>query len=470
MPTQCNTPPLHFQALGRRRVEAAFNGGMITSDAGALLLREVEARRGIIKRFAACFTDHRDPARIEHTVEELLAQRIFALALGYEDLNDHDRLRHDVLLATLVGKDDPTGKRRKRTRDQGCALAGKSTLNRLERTPEHVTGRYHKIRYEAQAIERFFVEVFLDAYPEPPDRIILDLDATDDVLHGEQEGRFFHGYYGHYCYLPLYIFSRQALLCATLRRSNIDASAGSLAHLQRIIAQIRERWPTVWIIVRGDSGFAREELMAWCEAHEVDYLFGLAKNARLLKRIDRLLERVRKKALRRGEPVRQFKELRYRTLSSWTRKRRVVAKAEYLLKGKNPRFVVTSLSKQHVEARALYEDWYCARGEMENRIKEQQLDLFSDRTSCQTMRSNQLRLWLSSVAYVLLEELRRVGLRGTEMARAQAGSIRTKLLKIGAQVVVSVRRVLVRLSSAYPYAGLFAKVLAHLEQGYVLRC
>ena len=468
MPTQCTPLSLRFQPLGRRRVEAAFTGGHITSDAGGLLLREVETRRRLIERLAACFTDHRCAARTEHSVESLLAQRIYALALGYEDVSDHDRLRHDPLLATLAGKTDPAGMDRKRARDHGAALAGKSTLNRLERTPPDEATRYHKITYDAAAIERLFVDVFIEAYDEPPAEIVLDLDATDDALHGRQEGRFFHGYYGHYCYLPLYVFCGDFLLCATLRQANRDAAAGTVGAIAPIIARIRAAWPEVRITLRADSGFCRDEIMTWCEANAVDYVLGLAKNARLTAAIARPLERVRRKALRRREPVRTFRELRYPSRTSWSRHRRVVAKAEYLPHGtsprSNPRFVVTSLPKSRYKSRALYEELYCARGEMENRIKEQQLDLFADRTSCATIHANQLRLWLSSAAYMLISELRRLGLTGTEMARAQAGTIRLKLFRIGALVSVSVRRVLVRLSSAYPYATLFAAVLAQLQR------
>ena len=473
MHTDCSSLQLSFQGLGSRRIEAAFDGGSITSDAGGLLLREVALGTRLIHRFAACFTDHRNPDLIEHTVEELLAQRVFAIALGYEDLNDHDELRRDPLLATLAGKLDLTGSKRARARDRGSALAGKSTLNRLELTPADATpaSRYQKIVFSPDAIDQLFVDLFLDAYRKPPRQIILDLDATDDPLHGQQEGRFFHGYYRCYCYLPLYIFCGEHLLGAYLRPSNIDGSAGSEWVLERLVNRIRERWPEVRIIVRGDSGFARDSLMSWCEQKGVDFIFGLAKNARLKRRIRRRLERARRRCLRTGKACREYQDFRYRTLTSWSRQRRVVGKAEHLPQGPNPRFVVTSLSKQEYEARALYEEQYCARGDMENRIKEQQLDLFADRTSTATMRANQLRLWLSSMAYVMLSELRRVGLKGTELAAAQCGTIRTKLLKIGAVISVSVRRIYVRLASGYPYVDLFAHVLKNIRAAYVpLRC
>jgi hypothetical protein len=449
-------------------VVAAFDGGEIVSDTGGLLLREVARGTRLVSRFAGCFQDYRDPSRVEHSVEQLVAQRVYAIALGYEDVNDHDDLRRDRLLALLAGKVDPTGADRVRTRDQGIPLAGKSTLNRLERTPADASAqsRYQKIVYDSDAIDRVLMDLFLAAHRSPPEEIILDLDATDDPLHGEQEGRFFHGYYGCYCYLPLYIFCGDHLLCARLRCSNIDASAGAQEELERIVGQIRERWPSVSILVRGDSGFAREPLMAWCERNGVDYVLGLAKNARLVRAIGQQRERVRRKYLRTEKSCRLFRDFRYRTLKSWSRSRRVVGKAEHLAKGSNPRFVVTSLSKRAYGTRQLYEDLYCARGDMENRIKEQQLDLFADRTSTETMRANQLRLYFSSMAYVLLSELRRVGLKGTEMARAQCGTIRTKLLKIGALVSVTARRVWLRCASGYPYAELFSRVLENLQQAY----
>jgi hypothetical protein len=445
---------------------ARFDGGEITSDGGGVLLKETERRTGIVRRFAGCFRDHRDPERVEHRVEELVGQRVYGLALGYEDVNDHDELRRDPLLATLVGKEDPTGRDRVRERDRGKALAGKSTLNRLELTPEGAgpESRYKKIVVEGEAVDRFFVEVFLDVHEEAPERIELDLDATDDPLYGEQEGRFFHGYYGCYCYLPLYIFCGEHLLCARLRPSNIDASAGAVEELERIVGQIRERWPEVEIVIRGDSGFAREEIMGWCEERGVGYVLGLAKNARLKGEIEEELEAVREEHERTGKAARTFKDFRYRTLKSWSRERRVVGKAEHLSKGANPRFVVTSLPMEEVDARTLYEQVYCARGDMENRIKEQQLALFADRTSTATMRANQIRLWFSSVAYCLLQALRRLGLKGTDLAKAQCQTIRVKLLKIGAQVRVTVRKVWVSLSGGYPYAALFARVYGNLQR------
>jgi hypothetical protein len=463
MQTDCTAVQLEFQGLGRRRVEAAFDAGHVTSDAGSLLLREVALATKMMERVAGCFRDARDPSRVEHDLASLVGQRIFGLALGYEDLNDHDHLRSDPVLAVLAGRLDPTGRDRSRARDRGCALAGKSTLNRLEQTPQGDQDRYRRMSYDSGRLDRLLVDLFLESYAHPPRQIILDLDATDDPVHGTQEGRFFHGYYGHYCFLPLYVFCEEHLLLARLRPSNLDASAGTVEELTPIIAQIWERWPQTQIVLRADSGFAREEIMAWCEANGIDFVFGLAKNSRLIRKLARESKRARKQFARTGRASRCFRDFSYRTLNSWSRSRRVVGKAEHLEKGSNPRFIVTSLP--NVPPKALYEEIYCARGEMENRIKEQQLDLFADRTSAASMRSNQLRLYFSSFAYVLLQTLRRVGLRGTEFARAQCGTIRLKLLKIGALVSVSVRRVRLRMASGYPYAQLFAQVLDNLRHG-----
>jgi hypothetical protein len=443
----------------------------VTSDGGVLLLREVAERTGLMKHFSECFTDYRIPELIEHPVKDLVSQRVLGIALGYEDLNDHDDLRDDALLATAVGKEDLTGQNRMRERDRGHALAGKSTLNRLELTPPSggIGQRYKRISYNADEIDRLFVDAFLEDYKKAPDSIVLDLDATDDPLHGKQEGRFFHGYYGCYCYLPLYITCGDSLLCARLRPSNIDGSEGSLDELKRIVSQIRQRWPYVEIIVRGDSGFAREAIMVWCEENNVHYVIGLARNKRLVEAIGEELEEVRQEQQETGKPARKFKELVYRTLKSWSRKRRVVGKAEQLPGKSNPRFVVTSMPRKRIAARELYEDLYCARGDMENRIKEQQLGLFADRTSCETMWANQLRLYFSSMAYILLQKLRCFGLRGTELEHAQAGTIRTRLLKIGAVVRVSVRRVYVALSSVYPLKDVFERTLANIKIWYPLR-
>jgi len=455
MQTQCNPESMHFARLDRRDLVADFGGGAITSDAGALLLGATDKAINLVDRFAACFTDGRMAGRVVHDVRTLVGQRVFGIALGYEDLNDHDELRRDPVLGPVLG--------RLEARRPRCApLAGKSTLNRLEHAPV-VGHRYRKIAHDPAAIEHLFVDLFLDAHTKAPARITLDLDATDDPIHGRQEGRFFHGYYDGYCYLPLYVFCGEHLLAAKLRRSNIDASAGSVEEMARIIGRIRERWPDVRILLRGDSGFARETLMAWCETNKVDFLFGLARNPRLAKEIDVDLTWAEDEAERTGQPARRFADFLWTTLNSWTRRRRVVAKAEWMPgrgeNGANPRFVVTSLPAKEVDARTLYERVYCARGDMENRIKECQLDLFADRTSAATMKANQLRLWFASMAYVLLAALRRIALVHTQLAKATCGSLRLKLMKIGAQVTVTVRRIRVAMASACPYAEEFA--LAH---------
>lgn len=463
--TKCNTQPLQFQALGSRSVLAAFDGGNITSDAGALLLREVDGHFGFLERFATCFTDHRDPERIEHPLLDLLRQRVFGLCLGYEDLNDHDQLRFDPLLAVAVGKTDPLGQDRPRTADQGKPLAGKSTLNRLELTSVRASAdsRYKKTVAHMNKIEDYLVDTFLGQHASPPKRIVLDLDATDDRIHGHQLGRFFHGYYGDYCYLPLYIFCGDHPLCARLRPSDIDASCGALKQVQRIVAHIRRSWPNVKILLRGDSGFCREPLMRWCETQQVDYLFGLAKNKRLLKILGKEMHEAKQLHETTRQASRVFKDFTYQTKKSWCKERRVVGKAEHLDKGANPRFVVTSLSMADFDAKHLYEQEYCGRGEMENRIKEQQLYLFADRTSCATMRANQIRLYLSTVAYIVMRAVREYGLKDTDLEKAQCNTIRTKLLKIGALIRVSVRRVLISLSEAYPFRELFTRVWERLR-------
>lgn len=444
--TECNQTFFPFEAHFSRQVVGQFAGDRLTTEGGSLLLRQVERKIGLLRRVAACFTDYRQPERIEHRLEEMLAQRIYGLALGYEDLNDHEQLRQDPLLGVLAGK-----------KDLAEPLAGKSTLNRLELTPagSPLAERYNKISYSAEALDTLLVDLFLEAYPRAPQEIVLDLDATDTPLHGRQEARFFHGYYGHYCYLPLYVFCGDYLLCARLRPSNIDASAGSLEEVQRIVRQIRARWPKTRIILRADSGFCREELLAWCENSDVDYVFGFARNKRLRRIIGRAMQEAKQEHRRTGKPARVFCEFTYRTKKSWSRARRVIAKAEQIEGKENPRYLVTSLDAQDWPAQKLYEQLYCARGEMENRIKEQ-LSLFADRLSTETLRANQLRLYFSSLAYVLVEALRRLALAGTEWAEAQVDTIRLKLLKIAAQVRITARRIWVRYSCAYPWQNTFA--------------
>ena len=471
MKTECTAGQLEFHGLGRRAVVGQFDGGKISSDSGGLLLREVEQRTHILKRLAGCFEDHRDPDQIEHRVESLIKQRVMGLALGYEDLNDHDTLRQDPLLALLSDKQDLSGKVRKRDQDKGCALASKSTLNRLELTPldADATSRYKKIVADPEGMDDLLVDLFLEAHDTAPDEIILDVDATDDPLHGSQEGRFFHGYYRSYCYLPLYIFCDEQLLCARLRTANQDGAAGTVDELARIVERIRLHWPKIRIIVRGDSGFCREDLMAWCEGHSVAYVLGVPKNSRLKAIIAEEMVQARSQYEATDHAARVFRDFRYQTRTSWSCERRVIGKAEHLAKGENPRFVVTTLSTEEWDARSLYEDLYCARGDMENRIKEQQLALFADRTSTHEMRSNQLRLYFSSFAYVLMQTLRRLGLEGTSMARAQCDTIRLKLFKVGAHIRISVRRIRVAFSESYPYAGLFRQIMQRLQR-IPLRC
>jgi hypothetical protein len=457
--TECTQSTFEFADHFSRQVVARFDGGTLTTDGGGLLLRETDRRLNLLSRLAECFLDGRSPLLVEHTVEQLVAQRVYGLALGYEDLNDHEQLRHDPLFGMLAGKADV----------EESPLAGKSTLNRLELS-DGTANRYKKITFWKDGIDELLVKVFVESYASAPEEIILDVDATDLPLHGEQEGRFFHGYYDSYCYLPLYIFCEDQLLCARLRQSNSDAAAGSLAEIQRIVGQIRAAWPEVKIMVRGDSGFCRNELMSWCEAHRVDYVFGLARNQRLRRIIGPQMWQATQQWGETGKPARVFTEFAYQTKKrkngGWERERRVVAKAEHIDGKENPRFVVTSLKTEEWAARALYEELYCARGEMENRIKEQ-FSLFADRVSSETMRANQMRLYFSAMAYVLVCGLRRLGLKNTELEKAQAATIRTRLLKIGAQVRVSVRRVYLAMAASYPWARLFEQVHTQLRASWL---
>jgi hypothetical protein len=448
--TECIQESFSFTVHFSRRVEAEFTAGRVSSDGGALLLREADRRINLLGRLASCFLDGRAPLLVKHRLSEMLSQRIYGLALGYEDLCDHEQLRSDPLLGVLSGK-----------RDLDEPLAGKSTLNRLELTGR--SRRYHKISYSAEAIDRLLTDLYIESHPTMPDQIVLDLDATDIPLYGHQPERFFHGYYDSYCYLPLYIFAGDQLLCARLRPANQDAAKGSVEEVSRIVAQLRQRWPEVKIVLRADSGFCREELMGWCEANHVDYVFGLARNKRLAKIIGAQMHQARLLHQSSGKAARVFAEFSYQTHKSWSCARRVVAKAEYLDKGENPRFVVTSLITEQWAAQDLYEKFYCARGEMENRIKEQ-MCLFADRLSTDEMKGNQLRLYFSALAYTLMEALRRLGLKGTAWAEAQVDTIRLKLLKIGAIVRLSVRRVLLQLSSAYPWKEIYAHAF------HALRC
>ncbi len=452
--TECNQSEFGFEAFGSREIVARFDGGTISSDGGALLLRQTDKRLNLLPRLAKCFLDGRNQDLVEHTVVEMLSQRIYGLALGYEDINDHEQLRRDPLFGVLAGRSESAE-----------PLAGKSTLNRME-LGTGVKDRYKKITFWKEAMDELLVEVFIESHQKAPAEIVLDVDTTDLPLHGKQEGRFFHGYYDCYCYLPLYVFCGEQVLCARLREANHDAAFGSLTEIQRIVAQIRMAWPEVKIILRGDSGFCRNELMSWCEANRVDYVFGFARNQRLRKIIGQQMWEATQEWQTTGKPARVFTEFGYRTKKTkkggWDRERRVTAKAEHIEGKENPRFVVTSLTSGQWPAQTLYEELYCARGDMENRIKEQ-FSLFADRVSTETMRANQMRLYLSTMAYVLVSGLRRLGLKATELAHAQVSTIRTKLLKIGAQIRVTVRRVWVSMASSYPWQDLYQQVWTNLR-------
>jgi Transposase DDE domain group 1 len=452
--TQCTQSSFDFKAHYSRDVIARFDGGAISSDGGSLLLRATDERLNLLARFSCCFLDGRELDRVEHSILEMVSQRVYGLALGYEDLNDHEQLRKDPLFGVLAGREE-----------LDRPLAGKSTLNRLELGTGQ-EDRYKKITFWKQGVDELLVSVFLESQEQAPEQIILDVDTTDLPLHGKQEGRFFHGYYDSYCYLPLYIFCGEHVLCARLRQSNSDASAGSLREMERIVGQIRAKWPEVKIILRGDSGFCRNELMSWCEGHGVDYVFGLARNQRLPSIIGRQMWEATEQWNRTGKPARMFTEFSYQTRKTknrgWSRARRVVAKAEHIDGKENPRFIVTSLSSEQWAAQPMYEELYCARGDMENRIKEQ-FSLFADRVSTETMRANQLRLYFSVMAYVLVSGLRRLGLKATELAQAQVSTIRARLLKIGAQVRISVRKVWISMASSYPWQSVYRQAWSNLR-------
>jgi Transposase DDE domain group 1 len=459
--------PLLFNNLASRQVVTDFSAGHVSTDGGMLLLRQIDEGLGISRSLAGCFHDHRNPLFTEHSVRELVAQRLLGLAAGYEDLNDHNLLRLDPLFAVAVGKEDPLGSGRA-PQDQGKALASASTLNRLE-LGNNKNSRCHKISADHEAIEDTLLRKGARCLPKDSLEVVIDLDTTDDPLHGHQEGRFFHGFYGCYCYLPLFAFVGSVPLWAQLRTSEGDAARGAVDALRKIVSAVRKRCPKARIIVRADSGFCREEIMAWCETQQpaVYYCLGLARNSRLVELIEQKFARVRESAILCGGVARGFTEFQYQTLKSWTRSRRVIAKAEVLQDKANPRFIVTNLpakgfdqdpdSLDRFGAQKCYENFYCARGDMENQIKQQYLDLEADRTSTHWMASNQLRLWFSAFALLLIQRLRTLALRGTQLANATAGTIRQRLLKIGAMVTVSTRRVYVRLASAFPLQSLFAQ-------------
>jgi len=462
-----------FQDLGARKVVADFGGGMLSSDSGALLLRQIDQGLGLSRTLAQCFEDRRNPDLVEHSVQELLAQRLQGLALGYEDLNDHAQLRRDPLLAVAVGKLDPLGLNRREEKDKGFALASPATLNRLELSAKF-SDRYRKISPRPEEIGQTLLEMGVRCLPKDSEVLVLDFDATDDPLHGRQEGRFFHGYYDNYCYLPLFCFCGDVVLWAELRTSDRDGSDGTLEALQAIVAALRKRFADAKIIVRGDSAFARDALLSWCESNAIYYCVGLARNARLEEKLDQAMAKASERHCLSGAPTREFVEFEYQTLKSWTRSRRVIGKAEITGQGRNPRFILSNLGNEGLLAEDgskllegdrqwIYEELYCERGNAENRIKQMTLDLQCDRTSTHWIASNQLRLWLSAFAYLLLERLRALGLRGTEMERASMGTIRLRILKVAAQVTVSVRRVYVRLCSAFPLQELFRTCQQRLE-------
>jgi hypothetical protein len=462
--TDCNDQPLLFQDLGARQVVADFSGGTLSSDGGALLLRQVDQRLGLSRALAACFNDHRDRRFVDHSLAELLAQRVVALALGYEDLNDHAQLRRDPLLAVACEKRDPLGQDRVFADNRGAALAAPATLNRLELSNNKQT-RCHKLPHDPPKLTACLLTVGVRCLPKHARELVVDLDAMGHRLHGTQEGRHFHAYYDDYCYLPLYAFVGDVPLWAQLRTSDRDAADGVVAALEQIVAAIRKRCKRARIIVRADSGFCREELLAWCEVHGVYYCVGLQRNPVLIGQLQPALADARaRRCLTGAASARVFSEFEYQTRQSWSRARRVIGKAEVMAAGDNPRFIVTNLpargfkgdpDRERFRAQRLYEEFYCGRGEMENVLKQQTLDLAADRMSTHHLASNQLRLWLATFAYLLLERVRAWGLAGTELAAATVGSVRLKLLKVAAQVTVSVRRVYVRLSSAYPWAGWF---------------
>jgi len=455
-----------FQDLGERKVVADFEGGRVTSDSGALLLREIDQAKGILEHFSHCFTDMRHPDYIEHGVLELLCQRVYGLALGYEDLNDHDALCSDPLIATLVGKTDPLGLNRRRKQDIGKACAGKSTMNRLELTGDEVNDQYKKIIHDPDKIDETFLEVFISKHTKAPQALTIDLDPTDIPLFGHQEGAHYHGYYREDCYLPIYAFCGHDLLWAKLHTSDEDPAIGAFEAIQYLVTALKKKWPQVNILIRADSTFGRDNIMTWCEEHQVDYILGLTSNNRLKKKVLKGLKKARKNYYSPKKNQRYFYNLRYRTKDTWSKKRRVVAKIEHLSSKPKLKFIVTSLSRKQYNAKDLYEKVYCARGDMENRIKEQQLGLFADRTSAQVKRANQLRLYFSAMAYVLMHSLREIGLKGTTLEKAQMWTIREKLLKIGAVIKISVRRVLFSLSSHHPSSNLFHKIYHNLQLAF----
>jgi len=436
--TDCNQGLLEFPACRKRRVQAQFSGGEISSDGGVLLLRQADRRLGLLEAVSRVLEDRRDPTRITHDLVSLVRQRVYGLCLGYEDLNDHTTLRRDPAIQTALERLVPLG--------------SAATLCRLDNGVD---------RSAAVRIHEVLLEQFIASFQSPPEELVLDFDATDDAVHGHQQGRFFHGYYDHYCFLPLYVFCGDQLLVSYLRPSDQDAAKHAWAVLALLVKRLRQAWPGVRIVLRADSGFCRWRMLRWCENHQVDYLVGMARNDRLERKIEPMMELVERLAELTGHAQREFLRFAY-AAKSWDRRRTVIAKVEASPKGRNPRFILSTLSD---DPRRVYEQRYCARGEMENRIKEQQLGLFADRTSAHHWWANQFRLLLSSLAYTLLEAIRRLALGGTELARAQVGTLRLKLLKIGTVILRNTRRIRFLLASAYPYQALFAQIVARLEPG-----
>ena len=486
--TQCIPNQLNFGSIKGRKVIANFSGGRITSDAGIVLMAELDKKLKITSRFASCFRDYRDLSYVNYPIHQLLAQRVYGIVLGYEDVNDHDQLRYDPALAIALSQLNFIDANE-------AVLAGKSTLNRLEYCPETVINqaesRYHRIEHQPQELEKAFVDIFLESYPKPPRQIILDMDVTDDQVHGSQEGAFFNTYYHGVCYAPLYIFCGHHLLVAKLRSSNVDPAEGALEEIQRVIGLIRAQWANTQILVRGDSAYAREEIMQWCEDQpKVDYVLAMATNSQLQRRASDVIIKAQNDYRQRLEPVSSlmeqmfspsddadelseaaelvppavwYRSLCYKTIDSWSRSRRVVTKVTYGSKGLKLRHVVTSLPASKIPPSKLYTEKYCPRGDMENRIKEQQLELFADRTSTQTFESNQLRLWLSSIAYVLMQAFRQHCLSQTSLAQATVGTIRLSLLKLGARITVSLRRILIAIASACPYQDILATAYRRIQ-------
>jgi len=467
MTTHHKSTQMEFEALERKKVVADFTGGQISSDGGGLLLREIDKIFNVTNRLVNCFNDFRKPDLIDHSVRELVAQRIYTLALGYEDLNDHNDLSRDPLLATVIGKQDPLGKSRKSNKDKGIPLASPSTLGRIERTKENANqnSRYEKVVCDFDKLRRVFTDIYIESWgKKAPKQIILDIDPSDIELHGNQELIHYHGYYGHNCYLPIYLFIGEYPIAVKLRPSDIDGAKGVVEFIKPVIKQLRKKWPKVKILLRADSGFCREELMEFCEAQkDVDYLLGMGRNSRLKPRLDKLVTQASHSYEQTGKTIRFFQSFGYRTLDSWSRVRRVIGKAECNSHGSDIRFVVTSLKAGEYGAQEIYEKIYCARGEMENRIKEQQLDLFGIRASSHTFRANHLRVWWSMAAHLLIVKLRDYALPGTKYSSAQAATLRVRLLKIGALVEISVRRIHIRLSSAFPQQELFFEIYKKLR-------